>query len=145
MDKGQKKGEIRAADLIREGLEEAVAFVRGKDTGARVHRVHLTARHVTGRAAPPFDKSKVVRLRTRMGLSQTVFADALNVSPETVRAWEQGKNSPSGPALRLLEIATEQPEVVLKRLHVHERAPARKVRVVSLQYQGTAKRPAAKK
>jgi DNA-binding transcriptional regulator YiaG len=26
-----------------------------------------------------------------MALSQPVFAAALNVSPETVRAWEQGK------------------------------------------------------
>ena len=113
-----KPQEPRAAELIREGLEEAVAFARGARAGVRVDRVPLTARHVAVREAPAFGKSRIIDIRSRMGLSQTVFAQALNVSPETVRAWEQGKNEPGGPALRLLEIAEEQPEVVLGRIRV---------------------------
>jgi putative transcriptional regulator len=48
-----------------------------------------------------------------MGLSQAVFADALNVSRETVRAWEQGKREPGGATLRLLEVAERHPEVIM--------------------------------
>jgi putative transcriptional regulator len=48
-----------------------------------------------------------------MGLSQAVFASALNVSRETVRAWEQGKRAPAGATLRPLEVAERNPEVLL--------------------------------
>ena len=120
-----KQSAIRVADLIREGLEEAVAFVRGEKTGARVRKVPITARHVSAKSPPAFERAQVIELRRRMGLSQAVFADALNVSPETVKAWEQGKNTPGGPALRLLELAEESPGIIL-----------RKVQVVTMKYQG---------
>ena len=51
-----------------------------------------------------------------MDLSQPLFAAALNVSPETIRAWEQGKREPEGPTLRLLEIAEEHPDVFLEKV-----------------------------
>ena len=47
-----------------------------------------------------------------MRLSQPVFADLLNVSPETVKSWEQGKNYPAGAAVRLLQVAEKHPEIV---------------------------------
>ena len=56
-----------------------------------------------------------------MALSQPIFAAALNVSPETVRAWEQGKREPDGPTLRLLEVAEQHPEVLLKRVRPRRR------------------------
>ncbi len=112
----QKKSEVRAADLIREGLEEAVAFVRGEQTGARVHRVPITARRAMASPPPTLERSQIIDLRTKLGVSQTVFANALNVSPETVRAWEQGRNTPGGPALRLLEIAETRPAVILEKV-----------------------------
>ena len=109
----KKRSEVRAADRIRQGLEEAVAFVRGKKTGARIYRATITARNATVDPPPPVDSAQIIGLRTKMGVSQTVFASALNVSPETVRAWEQGKKTPGGPALRLLEIVAKSPDVVL--------------------------------
>jgi putative transcriptional regulator len=63
-----------------------------------------------------------------MDLSQPVFAAALNVSPETVRAWEQGKREPEGPTLRLLEIAEHHSEVFLQRVHLRDDPPHRKVK-----------------
>ena len=51
----------------------------------------------------------------RLGLKQRQFADVLNVSDKTVKAWEQGINPPSGPALRLLQIAELHPEVFWER------------------------------
>jgi transcriptional regulator with XRE-family HTH domain len=38
----------------------------------------------------------------------------LNVSRSTVRAWEQGRRSPDGPSLRLLEVAAERPSALLE-------------------------------
>jgi putative transcriptional regulator len=56
-----------------------------------------------------------------MELSQPVFAAALNVSPDTIRAWEQGKRAPDGPTLRLLQVAEQHPEVLLDKLRERTR------------------------
>ena len=55
-------------------------------------------------------------IRGHMALSQPVFVATLNISPETVRAWEQGKRKPDGPTLRLLELAEQHPEVLLAKV-----------------------------
>lgn len=98
---------------IIEGLEEAVAIERGEATGARTVRRPLTARVAEAAPAPAYGAARVARLRERLGLSQPVFAQALNVSPETVRAWEQRKREPDGAALRLLQVAEAHPEWIL--------------------------------
>ena len=87
---------------------------RGK-VYAQSERVHgvLTARDAVVRPARAFDSTRILRIRERLDLSQALFARALNVSPETVRAWEQGKRVPDGAALRLLEIADDHPQLVM--------------------------------
>ena len=104
-------------DLI-DAMQEVVAIERGKATPARVIKVSLTARKATATPAPHFNAAHVKHVRSKLKLSQPVFAKALNVSPGTVRAWEQGATTPSGPALRLLEIAEREPRVVLGAVHV---------------------------
>jgi hypothetical protein len=47
---------------------------------------------------------------------QAVFARVLNSSPETVKAWEQGKRTPDGIALALLQVADEHPEALMSRV-----------------------------
>jgi putative transcriptional regulator len=61
------------------------------------------------------ERVKLVRKATK--LSQAVFAEALNVSRETVCAWEQGKNPPSGTALRLLQITERHPALLVEAVH----------------------------
>lgn len=73
----------------------------------------LTARETVVRPAPALEGHQIADLRQELRLSQPVFAQALNVSPETVRAWEQGKRSPDGAALRLLEVARVYPQALL--------------------------------
>ena len=34
-------------------------------------------------------------------------------SVETLRNWEQGRRGPSGPAMRLLQVAAKHPEIIL--------------------------------
>lgn len=48
--------------------------------------------------------SRIVQIRQRAKVSQTVFATVLNTSVKTVQSWEQGLKKPSGTALRLLDV-----------------------------------------
>ena len=56
------------------------------------------------------------RVRRRMGLSQTELARRIDVSPETIRNWEQGKRSPTGAARALLRVLDKAPETALRVL-----------------------------
>jgi putative transcriptional regulator len=47
---------------------------------------------------------KIKALRQSFGVSQPVFAAYLNVSPATVKAWEQGAKTPTGASLKLLNL-----------------------------------------
>lgn len=52
----------------------------------------------------PLSPEQIKALRERERVSQPVFAEALNVSPSTVKHWEIGDKFPSGAALKLLNI-----------------------------------------
>jgi transcriptional regulator with XRE-family HTH domain len=67
----------------------------------------------------------VIAIRNNLNLSQTVFAQALNVSPGTVRSWEQGEKPPQGPSRRLLQIAAKSPEILLDAIVVREPGEAK--------------------
>jgi len=47
---------------------------------------------------------QIKALREREHVSQTVFANYLNVTPNLVSKWERGERRPSGPALKLLSL-----------------------------------------
>lgn len=54
----------------------------------------------------------VVTTRLKCGLSQSQFADALQISARTLQQWEQGRRQPSGAAETLLKIIARHPEVL---------------------------------
>ncbi len=56
--------------------------------------------------------NEISRARTQTGLSQSEFAQALQISPRTLQEWEQGRRSPSGSAKALIRIAIEHPEII---------------------------------
>lgn len=101
-------------------LEQALAIERGEKVAAAVRTHIITARDMSAKPAPKYRSSQVRRIRASVKLSQAVFAATLNVSAETVRAWEQGKKRPGGPAARLLELAEKHPRWVLGAVHVRE-------------------------
>ncbi len=101
-------------DRIIGALKEALAIERGEAAAVRETRRLVTARGASAAPAPEYSAREVKKLRSQLELSQAVFAQVMNVSAETVRAWEQGKNPPSGPAARLLEVAGQHPEWLLK-------------------------------
>ena len=53
-------------------------------------------------------------IRESLKLTQEEFAAALCISVKTLRNWEQGRRAPSGPAMRLLQIAAKHPEIILE-------------------------------
>jgi len=96
------------------GMREALAIARGEVVPAKVRR--LTARSATVMPPPRYARAAVRRVRAALGLAQPIFAQALNVSVATVRAWEQGVRRPDGPTRRLLHLAERHPDVVLEAI-----------------------------
>ncbi|MAM89515.1 MAG: transcriptional regulator [unclassified Hahellaceae] len=50
-------------------------------------------------------------IRTKLRLTQSAFAGLMGVSIRTLQDWEQGRREPQGPAVALLRIAEQHPEV----------------------------------
>ncbi|HEU0016638.1 MAG TPA: helix-turn-helix domain-containing protein [Longimicrobium sp.] len=86
-------------DELVESIREAGAYLRGEAPAARVTFV--------GEPDPR-------TVREGLGLTQEKFAAALCISVKTLRNWEQGRRSPSGPAVRLLQIAAKHPDVIME-------------------------------
>ena len=84
---------------ILEGLREVKAYKAGTKT-LRVHTLK----------APASPKT----IRVKLDLSQAAFAGLMGVSLRTVQDWEQGRRKPSGPAVALLRIAEQKPEVFMQ-------------------------------
>ena len=93
----------RAADSIRKGLEQAVAYAKG-DISPRAYRVHVPA-HVDAKA-----------IRTKLGMTQQAFAARFGFSINTLRHWEQGKREPEGPTRAYLLVIERAPKAVRKAL-----------------------------
>ncbi|MGK0298401.1 MAG: putative transcriptional regulator [Gammaproteobacteria bacterium] len=83
-------------------LEQQLSAVRSHKNGKKKLRAYQLK-------APGTPK----RIRSQLGLSQTAFAALLNISVKTLQNWEQGQRQPQGPALALLRIIEQHPEVLL--------------------------------
>ncbi len=97
-------------DELIQALQEAVAFEQGKLPDVRVDRIDITERNATVDPPPAYSPDRIRDIRKRMRMSQPVFAQVLNASPATVRAWEQGTREPDGPSRRLLQVAERNAE-----------------------------------
>jgi putative transcriptional regulator len=58
----------------------------------------------------------VQKIRKRTGLSQPDFAKSIGVSVATLRNWEQGHRTPTGPARVLLKLLERNPRIVEQTL-----------------------------
>ena len=58
----------------------------------------------------------IAALRAFVGLTQTDFARAIEISVHTLRNWEQGRRKPEGPAIALLRIAVRHPRIIRENL-----------------------------
>jgi putative transcriptional regulator len=106
-----KPSKTKLGDLLVKSLTEIRDGVRGR-------RAKLTMKTVEILDPPAFDPTAIHRLRTRLGLSQGLFAKLLGVSRKLVEAWEAGARTPSPMARRLLEAIGRDPSVYVKRKRV---------------------------
>jgi putative transcriptional regulator len=60
---------------------------------------------------------QIKEIRENLNLSQTVFAKLLNVSPSSIRQWEQGKKKPTGATQVLLDLLKKSPHILDYRLN----------------------------
>ena len=71
----------------------------------------MTMREFDALCLPPVKKltpRQIRAVRTSNRLSQPVFAAFLNLSPSTIRQWENGDKEPNGSSLKLLNIVREK-------------------------------------
>ena len=85
---------------LKQSLREANLIKRGELKPGRVFHVN--------------PESNIVRVRGKLGLSQSKFAAILGISVDTLQNWEQGRRRPTGSAKVLLRIAAKHPEVLLE-------------------------------
>ncbi|MCK5431701.1 MAG: helix-turn-helix domain-containing protein [Gammaproteobacteria bacterium] len=91
----------KAFDSIKQGLDEALEFSKGIKGKAVVHE---------------FTPVDVKNIRAGIGMSQNEFASAFGISVSTLRHWERGDRTPTGPALVLLNVVAKEPKVILRAL-----------------------------
>ncbi len=60
--------------------------------------------------------SQIKKIRQKTNLSQSVFAELLNVSLSSVRQWEQGARVPTGATKVLLELLDKSPHILDYRI-----------------------------
>lgn len=87
----------------------------------RRKRRERLARRVLGPARPRHrvstpDTVDVRAIRALTGLSQTKFAELLDIEVATLRNWEQGRREPTGPARALLRAIRNSPIAVIRAL-----------------------------
>ena len=85
---------------LLESVKQAKAIEQGELKPARTFRIN--------------PKTDIVKVRGKLGLSQSKFAAVLGISADTLQNWEQGRRQPTGPAKVLLKIATLHPKVLLE-------------------------------
>jgi putative transcriptional regulator len=105
MVKGYRSDTLRSAHLAAKDLHAIGAMdkatMRHFDKACLTDVDELSAEAIKG-----------IRAKARM--SQSIFALTLNVTPSLVSQWERGEKKPSGPSLKLLNLASKKGvEVIL--------------------------------
>ncbi|MBT3255377.1 MAG: helix-turn-helix domain-containing protein [Deltaproteobacteria bacterium] len=67
----------------------------------------ITMRNIENLCLPEiqeYSPEKIASIRKKFKLSQAALASIFNISPSTVRKWEQGNKKPAGASRKLLDI-----------------------------------------
>jgi putative transcriptional regulator len=93
-----------AQGLINTGIKTSFTEKELNSLGVTIPKVNLTI-------------YQIKEIRENLNLSQTVFAKLLNVSPSSIRQWEQGKRQPTGATQVLLDLLKRSPHILDYRLN----------------------------
>jgi putative transcriptional regulator len=111
MKERSNKGSI--GSRLIEGLREFADSLEKKERITQKYNCRVVELDLRPTSYTP----EIVReTRKLLEASQTVFAQFLGVSPNTVRAWEQGLNVPKDVACRFMDEIRRDPEYWRKRL-----------------------------
>ena len=91
--------------LVNSGLKTSFTEKELNSLGVTIPEVKLTT-------------YQIKEIRENLNLSQTVFAKLLNVSPSSIRQWEQGKRQPTGATQVLLDLLKRSPHILDYRLSI---------------------------
>ena len=87
-------------EQLTQSLREAGKIRRGEMKPSRLFKID--------------PKNDIVKVRGKLGLSQSKFAAILGISVDTLQNWEQGRREPTGAARVLLRIAAKHPRLLLE-------------------------------
>jgi putative transcriptional regulator len=92
-------------DMINSGFKTSFTEKELNSLNVTIPEVRLTTQQIKN-------------IRETLNLSQTVFAKLLNVSPSSIRQWEQGRRQPTGSTKVLLDLLKREPHLLDYRLEV---------------------------
>ena len=112
-DQARAKARVRRSRI--ETTTERKIAQHAKQDGTATDAIDFQAALAEGRlrVVLPLD---VAAIRAKTGLSQDRFARAFQISPHTLRNWEQGRRVPEGPARGLLLAIDRDPKALLRAL-----------------------------
>jgi len=91
-------------ELVDSGIKTSFTEKELNSLGIKIPEVNLTI-------------YQIKEIRENLKLSQAVFAKLLNVSPSSIRQWEQGRRQPTGATKVLLDLLKRSPHVLDYRLN----------------------------
>ena len=100
---------MSAYESIVKGLNEAIEYEHGNKKSAKKRQIRISS-------IPRYEGKGVKDIRLKLMLPQSAFADILGVSKKTVESWEAGKNTPQGPAQRMLDLLQNDSSLTEKYL-----------------------------
>ncbi len=117
MNKPNGKPSSIGAEMIR-GMNELIETLKagGMPAVEKKFRVTRLTRPGLPKPVSAISPKRVKIVRSKVGASQPVFAALIGVSPQTVKAWEQGSKKPSGAARRMLSEIDVEPAYWLRRM-----------------------------
>ena len=87
----------KAFDILSSALDEAIENSKADEKFLREETLSIEIEPLI-----EYTAADIKEIRSKTGLTQSLFAKWFGVSTRTVEAWESGRNNPSGPSSRLL-------------------------------------------
>lgn len=89
----------QAFDILSSALDEAIENAKAEKKFLKEETVSIEIEPLV-----QYTAEDIKEIRSKTGLTQSLFAQWFGVSTRTVEAWESGRNKPSGPSSRLLSL-----------------------------------------
>ena len=103
---------------MSEFYDEIIAAIDETEAAAKENKLKVT---MFVRPVRQYQANRIKQIRQSLHMTQAIFAGVMGVSKKTVEAWEAGRNTPMGPASRILDLFAEDSSVA-KRFLLYSRS-----------------------